>query len=408
MAYKLKKDHVTNWDMQESSDKPLNDDQDTYISERSSATSSRYPTPVPSPKIKRSPTPPPPPHVSPKQSHSLRYYYNELPENGVPLAIQANQAKKEEKQRQKNIRKAPPGQGNLAPVPDTTQPVIADQYFPYWRNYQEKNPDYLMRHRQAADGQLIPYDSFDPTPYVHAPAVTDSTTKPRRRHHRKSRHHRDSSITQYNSDKMVERVPAVDQYVSLKDPDNGDYSDPSNKRTRFPERSKLKTENNQQMTSKSLEDSKTSNNSFSDESKKHLHHHHHHHHHSTPQPQLQKHHHHHHHGHHHHNHHLTSPVKQYVDSEFKVIDASFKKTQRSPYFQEKQKPTHPPPPTIYNQNSFLPPIARDYRSVSLNDYYGTQTFSRDWIKSPKIYKTNPRTNFYDRYLNNVIDKRLTT
>jgi hypothetical protein len=379
MAYKLKKDHVTNWDMQASDEKPIyNDDQETYISERSSTVPSPVHTPVPSPKIKRSPTPPP--YVPPKESHTLRYHYNELPENGIPLATQVNQAKKEEKKRQKNVRRAPPGQGNLAPFPDTTEPIVGENYYPYWRAYQEKNPDYIMRHRQTADGQIIPYDTVDPSQYIPESVVTDSTAKPRR-HHRKSRRHHDRSTKQSKPDKFIEKVSPPIQYTSLKDPDNEEHSD---RRT--------------------SQDSKSLNNNSPNENKKHHHHHHHH----NPSRL----HHHHHHQHHHHIHQHSPPIKEFVDTEFRVIDASFKKNERSSYFQEKQNPTHSPPPALYHQNSFLPPITRDYyHRPSLNDYYGTQTFHRDWkssIDSPKIYKADPQTNFYERYLNNVIDKRLTT
>jgi hypothetical protein len=155
------------------------------------------------------------------------------------------------------------------------------------------------------------------------------------------------------------------------------------------------------------------NNIVPNENKNHHHTHHHHHHHSPSQSQ-------------HHHHHLRySPSKEYENSEFQVIDASFKKTERTSYFQPRQNSFHSPPPAIYNQNSFhspppviynqnsyLPPITRDnyyYRPIPTN-YYSTSTLSHDWkepIKSPKMYKPDKQTNFYDRYLNNVITKKIT-
>ena len=96
MSYNLKKDHLTNWNMPtESIEKPfIDDDHDSYISERSSTTSSIQDTP--SPSLTNKQILPSPVYVPPKQPHTLRYYYNELPENGIPVASQYNLARKEE------------------------------------------------------------------------------------------------------------------------------------------------------------------------------------------------------------------------------------------------------------------------------------------------------------------------
>ncbi|CAF3289306.1 unnamed protein product [Rotaria socialis] len=71
------------------------------------------------------------------------------------------------------------------------------------------------------------------------------------------------------------------------------------------------------------------------------------------------------------------------------------------------------PPIISNQNSYLPSILpRENLSGSKStDSYTKFTLSKDWrdsIKSPRIYKADPQTKLYDRYFNNVIEKKLTS
>ncbi|CAF5095231.1 unnamed protein product [Rotaria magnacalcarata] len=79
----------------------------------------------------------------PKQKHhTLRYAYNELPENGIPFAVQFNNSKKEEEKSKRSIRKAPPGQGTLAPVVETQPSEMNKNYYPYWHYYKLKNPDW--------------------------------------------------------------------------------------------------------------------------------------------------------------------------------------------------------------------------------------------------------------------------
>jgi len=471
MAYKLKKDHLTNWDAQNPNENSIfNDDQDIYISERSSTASLEETTPLPKSNNKQlSPPFPPPPK---KQPHNLRYYYNELPENGIPLATQVKNVQKEEKKRKKNIRKAPAGQGNLVPVPEIKTSEMGDNYYPYWYYYKAKNPDWVMRHRQTADGQLIPYDPVDPSQYIHEPAVTTSTKKLHRRH---KKSHNDPSIIPYNSDKKryepvrkdslstfrenYEQRSSLQQYTPLKDAHYKERSDQFNTQIESRQRDKLKTENDwnehyiqSTIMSKSPQDSNnlSSTSTTSKHRSKHHHHHHHHHHskkrHNVVPHENEKHHHHHHHQHsppqsqhhhhspqsqhhhhsppqsqhhhhsppqsqpqqHHHHHHLYSPSKEYVDTEFQVIDASFKNSERTPYFRPTENPSLPPP-AIYNQSSYLPPITHDY-SYKPNppDYYNSQTFNydrKDSLKSPEIYKPDKQTNFYDRYLNNVIKKK---
>jgi hypothetical protein len=223
------------------------------------------------------------------------------------------------------------------------------------------------------------------------------------------------------------------QYTPLKVADNREYSDQFSTEIKPQQREKLKTEDDwnnhyfQSMTtSKSPLDSnnlysnsniskhrskhhhrhrsKEMDNILPDENRSHHHTHHRHHHHHSPSQSQQ---------HHHHHHLLYSPSKEYENTEFQVIDASFKESEQTPYFQPTENSLDSTPPAIYNQNSYLPPITRDYhyyRPITTTDYYSTPTLNYDWkepIKSPKIYKADKKTNFYDRYLNNAITKKLT-
>ncbi|CAM4932463.1 unnamed protein product [Rotaria socialis] len=161
---------------------------------------------------------------------------------------------------------------------------------------------------------------------------------------------------------------------------------------------------------------KNVNDEFTNEDKRHRHHHHHKP--SEPQEQNQQQfsvhveqqpsqHHHHHHRHHHHNYSISS-AKEYVDQEFRVIDGSFKKSERTTYFQGIGNP-----PIINNQNSYLPFILprENLCGSKSTDFYTKYTLSKDWrdsIKSSRICKTDPQTKFYDRYFNSVIEKKFTS
>ena len=379
MTYNLKKEHVTNWDARN-----INDEGDSPISERTSIAST-----IDDIEPKKSPSPPPPAPPA-KVPHSLRYYYNDVPENGVPLATQYKRVKAEEKKRQRNIRKAPPGQGSLAPLPEGKPPGMSENFYPYWHYYKVKNPDWQLRHRQTADGQLIPYDSFDASKYTQEPALSVSPIKSNER----SRERREKT--------------SAKQYIPLKDPDRDAM--PVSRRTRHRRRRNEKDPYTQSTT----DSSKFEESTATEKKKKHHHnrHHHHDHHHHThkpvppvPEPSA-----HHPHNHHHHHHHHHLPSFEYVNSEFLVSDQSYKRVERSPFFQPLQGISPSPPPAIYNQSSYLPPI--NTRPTAWN-YYGTpsdHTLSRDWIEpvnEHKVYKADPQTRFYDRYLNNIIDKRLT-
>ncbi|CAF4193956.1 unnamed protein product, partial [Rotaria sordida] len=87
-----------------------------------------------------------------KERHTLRDLYNDLPEKGIPLATQFNNARREEKKK-KTFRKVPPGQGNLVPLPETKPHATHENYYPYWHYYKMKNPDRNMHHFQTTDDQ---------------------------------------------------------------------------------------------------------------------------------------------------------------------------------------------------------------------------------------------------------------
>ena len=411
MAYNLKKEHVTNWDARN-----VDEEDDSPISERTSVASTNDPI---------SPTKPPTPSPLPpaKEPHSLRYHYNDMPENGVPLAVQYKRMKAEEKKRLKNIRKAPPGQGRLAPVPESKPSEMSENFYPYWHYYKIQNPDWQLRHRQTADGQLVPYDSFDPSKYTHEPALSVSSIQPTPR----------SDKAQRRKEKATEK-----QYIPLKDPDRDSMPVP-------PRRSRRRREQRTEPTwNDPYTQSITDSSMTVEKKKKHRHHHHHHqtnpspparhhhHHHQTKpsppavEPSSSPHHHHHHHHqtkpsppavepssspHHHHHHHHHLPSLEYLNSEFQVSDHSYKRLERSPFFQPLQGTNSSPPPMIYNQSSYLPPIGHIRTNPLI--HYGTlsqHTITRDWsepVNDQKVYRADPQTRFYDRYLNNIIDKRLT-
>ena len=96
----------------------------------------------------------------------------------------------------------------------------------------------------------------------------------------------------------------------------------------------------------------------------------------------------------------------YENSEFNVIDDSYKRSERSPFILGSRQPYRLPPPAVYNQSAYLPPI----NPYPMNYYPPTLYYNRDWKENrpePQVYKPDAQTRFYDRYLNNVIEKRLT-
>ena len=134
MTYTLKRDYVKNWDLPQINEKSImnnienEDDQDIYISERSSIASSNDLNQTPSLIVKRLPTPTPSPPLSipQKQPHTLRYNYNEVSENEVPIVTPVHLQRKEDKTKKKSLQKPPPSQGNLASFPDTKSTELKD------------------------------------------------------------------------------------------------------------------------------------------------------------------------------------------------------------------------------------------------------------------------------------------
>jgi len=488
MTYNLRNDHFKSWDLQQANEKPMtiienDDDQDIYISERSSVASSNDMNQAHSSIAKRLPTPTTSSilAVSQKQPHNLRYPYNELPENGVLIQ------RKEENKKKKDLRKAPPDQGNLVSFAETKSPELRDAHYPYLYYSKAKNPDWVMRHRQTGDSQVIPNESLDLPQHAHQPALTTSPIKPRQQPRKTTRHnhvpiiqsnqdkqrvdHSENNSTVLSNSTMLTNLTSPEnydninnqkqssspkQYIPLKDSDHDEHRIQPIKRTIPQQRRKLKTENDwtdnymqslsngrqsqdsnsliitsNSLTNRTKNRSKISNkNSGSsdiDENGKYRHQHHspyYHHHqnqlqsHNSPSiPSQQTY-------HHHHNlqQHLhvrrRPPSGVYLGSEFQLVDVSFKKTDRSSYIQQTREPCPSPISPIYNQTSHLPPIIRDHHQHKThtsrfpNEYYGTlarQTHSKDWeepIDIPKIYKPDSQTRFYDRYLHNIVDKRL--
>ena len=134
----------------------MDDDQETYITERTSVPSVTKRVSFPE-------------SIYPaKDPHSLQYVYNQLPDNGVPLATQYKQAKEQEKKSKKSFRKAAPGQGTLAPLPERV-PEFNENYYPYTYYNQVKQPDKPKLFHHTTDGQIVANDSLDLSQYIHEP-----------------------------------------------------------------------------------------------------------------------------------------------------------------------------------------------------------------------------------------------
>lgn len=312
----------------------MENDRDTYISERSSPLSSSKHTSQPA--------------TSPKKPNTLQYSYNQLPENGVPLAVQYKQAKEQEKKLKKSQRKAEPGEGGLAPLPEPP-PDFMSNYYPYTYYSQLRQPEKPKTYQPTADGHVVPNESLDLSRYIHKPAKTPPV-KTRRRHRRESPH--DSAMSQANPEKQTsETIPPSNNVNQAKEPTPA----PANSNLeRMQSETRVKTETN------------------SRGSKLHRHHHHHRH---------------------------QSPEKEYIDAEFQVIDISFKKSQRSPFFSQPKDPYQLPPPNVYNVSSYFPPISNPLPPPN-------NTQRRDSPPPPQTSQSDRAPNFYDRYLNKIIRERI--
>ncbi|UJR37783.1 hypothetical protein I4U23_030475 [Adineta vaga] len=273
MTYHIKKEYLKNWDIQQRSDNSTNylvaaddNDEDIYISERSSITSSNDTGQMISSSNNRLPTPIPSSRLSPRKTpHSLRYTYNNMPENGIPIAIQHQRQQKEEKIKKQNLRKAPPGQGNLVPIPQLKPSDTGDNYYPYWYYYKVKNPDWIARQRQANQNKRIPYATSDPSKYHPQPALTTLSIKPKKRTQKsrqndlsnpqtnQNKQHYDYSeknsvtppyvILHQNHENNQQQQPTKKRYIPLKDVDNNEYREQQMTRKIIPERRKLTNDN---------------------------------------------------------------------------------------------------------------------------------------------------------------------
>ncbi|CAF3707790.1 unnamed protein product [Adineta steineri] len=336
MTYHIKREHLKNWDLQPINENPIittiDDDQDIYISERSSMTSSNDTIKIFSPITKQTPTPSSRFILPKKPPHTLKYPYNKLPEDGIPAAIHYQLKLKNDKKLRTTVRKAPPGQGNLVPIPPIKPVESSNNYYPYWYYYKMQNPDWIMRQRRTADGQIIPYDSFDPSKYLPAQSeITTSPPKPKKR----TRKYRPNDVPVIQSNQDKERVDYSEKnlltsshlmlhedqqqvplkhYIPLNDIDNNEHREQKPKRKILQQRSKPKIENerndhnipslsnkpsydldnlmivskpieNRSKNQSKLSDKHTLNSNIDDNGKRRHHHHHHH------QTQLQNHHH---------------------------------------------------------------------------------------------------------------------
>jgi hypothetical protein len=361
MASTLRNQYLSNWNQPKNNvDKPFFNDEnyDSPISERTSMASTMDDYP-PSPtksqeKAKRS-----------KHPNTLRYSYNELPTNGIPLATQ-HQIEKEENK--KNNRKAPPGQGKLVPLPDNST-TNYENYYPYTRYYQTKNEEKISRTKEKVNHPTVDHDDIDVTPYLPDQSSRTTSIKSSRRSKKKkkktSRRQRDNLT---NDSKFSS---SSTHFIPLKDSDDGDTNTSSNR--------KLQSRHRHH---------------------RHRHHHHHHHNNLSTLPPLP-----------------TSqpktpiddpyvPQRMYENSGFHVIDDSYKRTERSPFILGNRQSYQLPPPAVYNQSSYLPPIEPSYPIYYRPLYYFGQE-SKENRPEPQVYKPDTQTRFYDRYLNDVIEKRLT-
>ena len=484
MPYNLKRAHVKNWDLTEPNQRVTFDD--NYDSP------TPKPSPVPAP-VKKNDTPrkheesvaknQPAPHVpskspindrgppgsvtprqesrnsrvredtvlkdtmQPLEPHSLRYYYNTTPENGVPVGTEPIDQKKEEKDKETDARKARTGQGKLAPFPQTGQPQGTDNYYPYWYSYKMKNPDWLLRHRQTTDGQLVPYDYVDPAQYVQGPGYPESLITSRQLKNGAHRYPQDP-VMRYNpatrqyelvqnpsttpnpnsADNFQPQGPFPDQNVPLNGTVSRGAPDSYRPETQSRQRGKLQTERDwadhyaQTARNKSVNDSRqriassnprrqrpghrvkvydlthptntarppaaqparpTQSNPQPKSSPRSLDF-------DAPPPHQSTGRHRYRHTQKYPTHHLRSDVHD--RGGFQVTDVSFKRPEAAAHFQPMKNSFHSSPPTVYKQNSFyLPPPPAIYNQSAYLPPLGRDTYHR---ASPMhFYRKLPRDDF---------------
>lgn len=495
MTNNLKKDYSKNSDIQQMNGKTSfyinpddEDDQDIYISERSSVSSLNDINPASSLNVKRLPTPTPTPNSLlswiQKQPYNLRYHNNDISDNIMPSITHVQLSRKEEKKKKNMLPKVAPGQGAAAPYSDAKSSEFNDDYHSYRSYYKIKNPEWSLQHRQLYDPQHLTNDSVDSLQYPHQPVLMTSSIKPKQQPRKprtngiapmktnqdKQRHdHNDkfsptSSLLTFtdNHDNHYyhhyqQQLQQQQRHSPVESIDNDEYREQLSKRTIPVQRRKQKAENDlndhyvQMHHSKSPPNSSalmiTSNpltnrskartkitekttlpNDIEENTKprptkpyNHSPPHHYHQnlvppsHFSPSIPSQQN----------YQNHqqlHVRRrpPSGSNVNSDTTIVDGTTKKSDRTTYFPQRRDSFQLSTSPIYNQSSYLPPIIRENHHHHQkqgtnrfpNEYYGTlarQTHSKDWdesIEIQKLYKNDPQTRFYDRYLNNVVDKRL--
>ncbi|CAF0923466.1 unnamed protein product [Adineta steineri] len=541
MTKRARKDRLSNWDFDGSND--VTNYQDDDISERSSITSleGHFRQPPEGPTTAATTINNPnkqeeyqDPYYTGEGPHTLRYFYNELPDAGVPMAVQAKEAKKEEKQKIKDEIEARRGRGALVEGPGMNPPTeMNDNYYPYWYYYKAKNPDWIMRQQQYADATFMPaldptkkIDLADPEEFPVSPKLTKATRKARdflytgrdtpnmifnqeRRRYEMLGEGKDKKSGLPTDGDKNKQGGTSKQYIPLKDGGAGGggggggagAGGPNSRRngtySRTDPRGKLQTEydwaehytnymrnkssmdynykpnirmrnhrsrkdydplngiygkddpnnmnkdgfdfdyddddeygngtgngnrrrgnnrngygrngnyrngngtynGNQRSTSQFQQYNTYSSNPYSNQQGSFNQNR------SAPhngQRGIHR------HTHNHSTHHNLSS-KDFNGGKFKVNDTSLDKSTAN-FRTLGLNPSGYGPPSIYNQSNYLPPITRDYfdRPHPIG-YYGTQVLTNDYNTlsyGPQIYKAGVQTKFYDRYLNNVIDKRL--
>ena len=438
MTYTFKKDLRKNWDLPPVTENPFDslendDDQDIYISERSSVGSSNDLSETTTPIAKRLPTPTASTLIS--IPTFPRYSQNEFVDNSTSIAT--HQQQKDEKKTKKNdLRKVHFPQTNL--LPERKSPEYGDNYFPCWYYYKSQNPAWILRQRQNQS-----HDTPDPP---QQPAFTSLPMKPQQQPPRKTRQshgpvvppnhdkqrfdpfENNSSGSIHSNTRDDHRVPATKKPTSQqrrKTKNDHDWTDNygqsvSNNRTSQDSNSLVITANavaRRQKNRPKLSD-KSSLITDLDELNRSRHHPQNHirSHNSPSIPSHQT-------QHYHHHHHNPLHVRRRPPSgsEVHVVDVALRKQDRSSYLQPMRDQFHSPLSSITNQTLHLPSIVNDhhhhyqpkvYSPRFPTEYYGTlarQTHGKTWdesLDSPRIYKPDPQTRFYDRYLHTIADKRL--
>lgn len=437
------------------------EDQDIYISERSSIGSSDDETELPSPLppiIQQVQTPSPILFYPQKQIYLQRFSQPEATKNNVLPTTQIQFERKEEKVKKKRHSKIPPGggvAGGLAAISENKSSDFGNHHqhqTSFGSYHRVKHPDRLARPRALIDGPVKSYDSFDSPQGAAQAALVTSSIKPSQPTRQSRREGPNNAHEKQRFDAMDKTLPSnsvendfspmkISPRQSLAGVQHDSDSGERRKGGPVPQRRKGKLTNDwndshaQSFLNKSSQDSNSlvitsnplgsrSNNRTKmgekspgrndyDENNKYRSHPNHSP--SIPSPQ---------------NHHPYQHVRRRPPSgvhnttEFSTFDSTPKKNDRSFQMQTGRdifiSPPPPPPSSmmVTNQVSYLPPISRDthYPKTQIarfpNEYYGTlarQSQNKDWEESvevAKFYRSDPSTRFYDRYFNVVSDKRL--